>query len=128
MIRNLKYYQLLLIAIVIVSVFNAIPYFLKYHTYFYGVGINYNNSISQRAFIENLKHHGISYKIDEQNIVWYTRNDEAEVHEIEKINNQKIVNTIDLDYEITKLKNIGYEVLSFPCLEPKKSMIMWFKK
>lgn len=117
-----------MIAIAVVSVFNAIPYFLKNHTYFYGIGINYNNTVFQRAFIENLKHNGIQYKIDEENVVWHTRSDENKVKEIMKINNQKIVNTIDYDLEVKKLQDIGYEVLSFPCPDQNKSMIMWFEK
>jgi hypothetical protein len=125
---KLKFSHTVLIVISIVFILNAIPYCLKYHTYWDGIGVKYNDPLSQRAFIENLKYHGISYKIDGEDIVWYTKSNEDKVHEMDRRRNHKLVYNLDLELEVSKLKNIGYEVMTLHYPEPEHTLVMWHEK
>ncbi len=126
--RKIKFRNLILIAISIVSILNAIPYFYKYHTYSGGIGRKYDDALSQRAFMENLRYYDISYKIDDDGYIWYTRNNEEKVKRFNKIINYKSVNDYDLKYETNKLKNAGYDVLEFQYPDIDHTIVMWHKR
>ncbi len=124
-VENIKYSHIFLLAVGVISIIYLVPYFASNHTYHGGIGVKHNKPLSDKAFIENLKYHGISYKIDSEGVIWYTKSNEAKVHKIHTHHNYKLVKNNELGYEREKKERRGYKVITFPYPTENAILIMW---